>query len=1311
MAVIITNGNTSLNTALGFYRCEAYNWGAVYVSTAAHLALTTTRSFDVTFSNAGNLQGVCLCLYNSFNALAANNSTHTNRDINVWFEETKGTFTVTIASPGVVTLTSHGFAANQEVELTTTGALPTGLAIRTKYFVRNPTANTFELSATSGGASINTSGSQSGTHTCWAIRDSKTLTSSQIMNTTDNSTSGVIVPFPMTAPYAIDTSANKWRYTVSQSSGTNGWTLLASSSATPTPLYAAWCDNAVTFADNDSVIAKDVLTIDKTATLKGVLGAGNTSIAWALAGCRQTDPTVANVANIQWQNPPSASYTLTIDGTIVASSHTGLRIGTAASKISAANKAIVHFTTPTAGTTPGFTTVTGYGASSLSRFSLFIHGDYLATRDTTLSQAIKAGTVTMTIASPCVVTWTSNTLSENDAVCITTTGALPTGLTATTVYYVKGLSGNTFNLSATPGGAAINTSGTQSGTHTMNTPVMTTDTTGWTVGSIITVGGANVKASSDLYDKRTIATISGNMITLSKNIPATVPRIAGGKVVNWDEGYGVRFSHYNAASLGYMPCVSNLYIEGLENRCGLNLYLSNGIYTWNHEDATARSAQVVTRSCIHNYDYTTNRYFLQQIAVPPDGIEISYCHSGYIGLLWASSNTVASLSGAGASGDFLFKNNYLLGAGAIAQGMAAASSAVCKPIITDNYFEAFGAAYTFSVVGYGGEISRNTFRSSACEVSGTTYYGALTFLAANNFTGSGNTFDNCTSPILLSSGFQKVEFTDNVYGPTVANTNGDIIYDDGSLLDVQDNSPTGAVVVSPTFAGAVLGAGSIRIRDYNDTVADYRSTVPGGIYYSSSGDLVGRTTQTTAEIFTEYEFLANAVSTYKLAAVVGCKIANAAYYAGTFTAPTLSAQYGTETAVTDTAASNTNQQTLVAIMTPATNGKNISITLSQKTDATGANADVTWSDLKLNTRKYGYTFGQVSKAISEIIPYVYGEVSTPTSNPFITEAVEATVAAYTGIAVDDATQTITITVSHTVNELYDYLQYKNALDAGMEYDEYLSTIDGSVFTSPYNIVVSNCALSGAGKTIDVGSMDFSLSGTGTYDGKWIDAGGTFVPITISGLITGSTVWIYNDDDAVELYKDVVSSTTLLVNFDYTATKNVTIRVRKANYLAYEANNVITSNGMAQIVAQEADTIYTEIGVDGSTVTECSLSGATIRIYVDDPDNLTRGDRIYCWYKYITATTTYIDIQDDNVIALTNSYFKFGGGLKFINQDLVNPLEIIGAKITDTAGSGAAVVDTSNGASMVIVSDAYGLTASQDTTLRKTLSTGVFMALK
>ena len=75
------------------------------------------------------------------------------------------TFTVTIASPAVFTANAHGLAANMPISFTTTGALPTGLVAGTVYYVLSPTANTFNVSATAGGAAINTTGTQSGVHT------------------------------------------------------------------------------------------------------------------------------------------------------------------------------------------------------------------------------------------------------------------------------------------------------------------------------------------------------------------------------------------------------------------------------------------------------------------------------------------------------------------------------------------------------------------------------------------------------------------------------------------------------------------------------------------------------------------------------------------------------------------------------------------------------------------------------------------------------------------------------------------------------------------------------------------------------------------------------------------------------------------------------------------------------------------------------------------------------------------------------------------------------------------------------------------
>jgi len=71
--------------------------------------------------------------------------------------------TISIAAPGIITLpVDFTIADGTAISLTSTGALPTGLTVGTTYFVVNSTGNTFELSATLGGASITTSGTQSG---------------------------------------------------------------------------------------------------------------------------------------------------------------------------------------------------------------------------------------------------------------------------------------------------------------------------------------------------------------------------------------------------------------------------------------------------------------------------------------------------------------------------------------------------------------------------------------------------------------------------------------------------------------------------------------------------------------------------------------------------------------------------------------------------------------------------------------------------------------------------------------------------------------------------------------------------------------------------------------------------------------------------------------------------------------------------------------------------------------------------------------------------------------------------------------------
>ncbi|TBB44218.1 hypothetical protein ELH49_09320 [Rhizobium ruizarguesonis] len=105
----------------------------------------------------------------------------------------------------------------------------------------------------------------------------------------------------------------------------------------------------------------------------------------------------------------------------------------------------------------------------------------------------KVSVVTMTIASPGVISWTAHGLAAGTAIKFSTTGALPTGLTAGTTYYVVNPTTDAFSVAATPGGSAIATTGTQSGVHTATT--VPSGTVKYFYGIVMTAqengGGAN----------------------------------------------------------------------------------------------------------------------------------------------------------------------------------------------------------------------------------------------------------------------------------------------------------------------------------------------------------------------------------------------------------------------------------------------------------------------------------------------------------------------------------------------------------------------------------------------------------------------------------------------------------------------------------------------------------------------------------------------------------------------------------------------------------------------------------------------------
>ncbi len=136
------------------------------------------------------------------------------------------------------------------------------------------------------------------------------------------------------------------------------------------------------------------------------------------------------------------------------------------------------------------------------------------------------GTVTITIASPGVVTKVAHGLVTGDPVYLTTTGALPTGLTANTQYYAILVTADTFRLATSyanaVAGTAINTSGSQSGTHTAynapygigdgSTTFNVPDLRGRTIAGYDSMGGTS---ANRLTAPSTANSINGDVLGLA----------------------------------------------------------------------------------------------------------------------------------------------------------------------------------------------------------------------------------------------------------------------------------------------------------------------------------------------------------------------------------------------------------------------------------------------------------------------------------------------------------------------------------------------------------------------------------------------------------------------------------------------------------------------------------------------------------------------------------------------------------------------------------------------------------------------------
>ena len=314
------------------------------------------------------------------------------------------TFSVTCsaATPCVIGHTGHPFKLNDQVVFSG-GTMPfTSLSIGTTYYVRNPSTDAYELSLTVGGASIATSGGTA-----------STATLSRAHGQTGSGYVGATPIQPALAGALLTTDSEN--NAVPVSSPLNGPVLNGQSCvsfATTTNLYLGKLSEAAASVSSvyiaSGLIAPNAYKIEQgitfTAVQAGVIG---NAISLVFTGSNSID-TVVNAWN--GSNPTN---------TVAFAGRAGTYIPTVITVNLTVNVPAITFSTASAGI------VTHVGHP-------FVPGGNEAV---VISDAVGSPAVAF-VYTP------------------------PTGLTLGTVYYVKYLDANSYQLSLTPGGAAINTTTT-----------------------------------------------------------------------------------------------------------------------------------------------------------------------------------------------------------------------------------------------------------------------------------------------------------------------------------------------------------------------------------------------------------------------------------------------------------------------------------------------------------------------------------------------------------------------------------------------------------------------------------------------------------------------------------------------------------------------------------------------------------------------------------------------------------------------------------------------------------------------------------
>ncbi|MBA3622955.1 MAG: hypothetical protein H0W48_00495 [Methylibium sp.] len=276
---------------------------------------------------------------------------------------------------------------------------------------------------------------------------------------------------------------------------------------------------------------------------------------------------------------------------------------------------------------------------------------------------------------------------------------------------------------------------------------------------------------------------------------------------------------------------------------------------------------------------------------------------------------------------------------------------------------------------------------------------------------------------------------------------------------------------------------------------------------------------------------------------------------------------------------------------------------------------------------------------------------------------KATAAAITGVGINTGTSTVTISANRTVQEVYNHLAWWLAEITNHGTSRFASLSNGVLDLSAWDLVVDT-GVTLTGKVTTTGTV--TRTGTGTITGGYTYSGGAFVPLSITGLVSGARIQVYNTTDSIERVNAVASGTTYSALLPYTADKTMRLRVAYVSgatgKLPVELVSTLSADGVSFLVSTVDDTVYNDIGINGSTVTEYLADFPNVEVDVNDPDGTTTVQRLYSWYANEITTEDGIAQFFGGLVAEDATNFR-------INTDIVDlRLQNVGTLATVLVGA-------------------------------------------